>query len=209
MKNIIYLFVLAFLLIACKKEYHVSGRVYNPITGDGISGVKIRFSASELGLPGGFKEVASTFTDANGYYNLKYDGGASLVKAQGNENLYMMGNFYEGSYTPTLPLNEVKNKTVDWHAVPYGELNTHVKNINCQGVLDSMQVRMKTNFKPFTSFGDIWFTGCYEYTSTTPSKVPMGFRYYETKVILSGVTSYVQDTVFVTDTGVSFLEIEY
>jgi len=212
MKKIIYLFVLAFLFIACKKEYHVSGRVYNPITNDGIPNVKIRFSASEGGLPGGFKEVASTFTDANGYYNLEYKGVASLVKADGDENLYMMGNFYEGSYTPTLPLDGGKNLNVDWHAVPYGELDVHLNNINCQGANDTLKLFYDGSFIPYNDV-QIGFlsqnTGCINITSSA-YPYPMGERYYHWEIIRNGlVEAVVYDTIFIQPNQVNTLEIVY
>ena len=73
-----------------------------------------------------------------------------------------------------------------------------------------MQTQVKTDFTAsYEGYALIWRTGCYEYTSTTPSIVPMGYRYYETKVIRSGVTTYVYDTVFVTENGISNLGILY
>ena len=174
-----------------------------------MSGVKVEFFTSTGGLPGGFKEVASTFSDGNGNYDLKFKGQAHSVKLDGSSGHYELGSLQDGTYQKVLSLEHKKTQNIDWHVVPYGELITHTQNINCQGANDSMQVRGKTDFDPYTSFGYIYRTGCYDHTSTAPSVVPMGYRYYETKVIRSGVTTYVYDTVFVTESGTSFLEILY
>lgn len=35
---------------------------------------------------------------------------------------------------------------VDYHLVPYGKLNLDIKNVNCEGVSDTMRLRHKWEF---------------------------------------------------------------
>jgi hypothetical protein len=136
--------------------------------------------------------------------------GYSLM-AQTTTNEYRIGWYVDGEYkvNDLLSVTKGKKMNVVYHALPYGQIITHTENINCAGPTDSMQVRGKTDYTPWTSFGYIYRTGCYNHTSSSPSKVPMGYRYYETKVTRSGVTTYIYDTVFVNETGTTFLEILY
>lgn len=204
------LLILLVLLISCNKKYHVIGRVYNPITGEGLANVKVEFFRSTVGeIPAGNEEITSTLTDANGYYDLAYKGRAENIKLELDGSLYELGNFYNGSYQTVRGLEAKKTQEIDWHALPYGQIITHTENVNCSGPTDSMQVRGKTDYTPWTEFGFVYRIGCYNHTSSSPSKVPMGYRYYETKVTRSGVTTYIYDTVFVNESGTTYLDILY
>ena len=74
MKYLIFIFAL-FFVFSCGKKRTISGRVYNPITGNGIEGVVIaefreKFCLSYDGCPDKALETATT--DANGYYSMPY-----------------------------------------------------------------------------------------------------------------------------------------
>ena len=74
MKNLIY-FTFILLLASCGKKYTATGRVYNPVNGNGIVGleVQIRKGKACLNYDGcGSKLLESTTTDANGYYSITY-----------------------------------------------------------------------------------------------------------------------------------------
>ena len=214
MKKIIYLFVFSFLFLSCQK-YHVSGRVYNPVNDEGLAGVKIVFLKTDYGsIPGGYKEVASTLTDANGYYDLKYKGKAERVKINPSPelNLYLLGNFSEGQYKTEMLLNRGKNQVIDFHAVPYGEEEIHYNNINCIGVGDTLKQYFDGSYIPYANvqiglYG--YVTGCVDVT-TNPVRFPMGERYYHWEIIRNGVIeAVVYDTIFIQPNQVNTLEIIY
>lgn len=76
MKNIVILIIL-FTFLGCTKfgkNVTVKGKVVNPITGVGISGVTLNLQRTTAGLPGGYKTVKSTTTDANGDFEISKFG---------------------------------------------------------------------------------------------------------------------------------------
>jgi hypothetical protein len=205
------LIAISLLIFSCNKKYHVVGRVYNPVNGEGLANVKVELLQDNFGGidGGGSKEVATTLTDANGNYDLSFKGQADYIQLELYGDLYQLGNYYEGSYHTVRHLEPKKTQQIDWHVVPYGLYNAHVENVNCAGQTDSMQLRKKYQYDDYGQYWSPYRVGCYNSTSTQPLTLPMGYYYFETKVTRSGVTTYVYDTVFVDGTGTSFLEILY
>lgn len=72
MENKILIWSACFLLFAvgsCTKfgkNITIEGRVLNPITGKGISGVEIWLLKTTMGLPGGDKTIKTVFSNKNG-----------------------------------------------------------------------------------------------------------------------------------------------
>ena len=69
-------FFVIILLISCTKfgkNVTVKGRVLNPITGEGIPNVELELLRGTGGLPGGYKSVKSTKTDASGNFEIQLD----------------------------------------------------------------------------------------------------------------------------------------
>jgi len=119
-------YILLFLLLftSCKKEYHAFGKVSNPVTGNGLAGVKVEFFKFTGGLPGGFEEVTSALTDANGNYDLKHKKTAGFVKLELGPELYLLGSLQNSTYQTALSLKRGESLNIDWHALPYGQLTT-------------------------------------------------------------------------------------
>lgn len=68
MKNFLLLYFLFLLLSACGKKTTFKGRVYNPVTGEGISGIKVIVIKPKISLGydgAGSKTVFETMTDEN------------------------------------------------------------------------------------------------------------------------------------------------
>jgi len=212
-KNIALILLFSGSLFSCTKfgkNITVTGRVLNPITGEGHEGVKVVLHKGTLEIVGG-KTVKTVYTGADGRFEINHAGGVMTYSVVVQYGGYDLGWDIDGSYNlQPLGITKGKKQNVDYHGVPYGNLITHAENINCSGPADSMQSRARYQFDSnYDSFGYIWREGCYNYTSPTASKVPMGYRYIETKVVRSGVTTYVYDTVFVTEQGTSYLDILY
>ena len=210
MRKLIILLAITFLLISCNKKYHVVGRVFNPITGEGFPNVKVEFSRSTGGLPGGDEEVISTLTDANGNYSLEYKGRAERVKLDGLSNLYELGTLKEGVYQQALQLEAKKTMEVNWHAVPYGQLKTTLTNISCEDASDVIILDATYRSKPNSGlFGTGTYNGCYNNT-TTSSNIPMGYYDFTWTVTKTSTgTNTFTGSVFVPAGGIGEITINY
>ena len=184
------------LFVSCNKKYHAVGRVYNPITGEGIANAKVKFSRSTTGeLPGGFEEVISTLTDANGNYELEYKGRVERVKLEVNENFYELGTLDGGEYLKEIRIEPKKTQEIDWHAVQYGKLQTNVKyRINPN----------KQIFQPGIHYG------CYNYSGPPSSNIPMGYYDFTWTVTKTSTgTNTFTEEVFVPAGGIGEITINY
>jgi hypothetical protein len=210
MKNL-SLIILLFLIASCGKvlKTHVKGKVLNPVTGQGIENVRVILQKSGSGIPSGLKTVEAVYTDAGGNFDISartLKGLTASVVLDGNE-YYSIGWKKDGEVYSILSPKKGNVTNADFHAVPFGELILSINNINCQGITDSMQFNSIYQYGTDDGYST-WRTGCYNYTSQ-PFKLPVGYHYYKTKVIRSGITTYLYDTVFVSEIGVPTIHIEY
>jgi hypothetical protein len=214
MKFFIYFFV-CFHLLSCGKlnQRAVEGHIMNPITGEPVEGVKISMVKTTGGLPGAEKTIASAISDANGYYRIE-EKSMKYVFLQVNTfgTYHPVGWFQDGNYSGggNFPVEKGEMQTVDFHAVPYGQIILDIENINCLSSNDSMQFRRKYQFD--NTFPENWSTfrlGCYTYISPEPFNLPMGYHVYETKVSRNGLTTFYYDTVYLNNNVVATAEIRY
>ncbi len=219
MKFLILLFVVVGFLACTKdgKNITVRGRVYNPVTGEGISDCEIRLLKTTSGSPGtsgSYEAVATVTPDADGYYELNHTSiFGRYVGCYVDSYVYReLGWVKDGVQTNNQSFEKVnlgKITDLDCQVVPIGKFTAHILNSNCEGASDEMQFRSKMHWE--SGYGD-WSSiraGCYDFTSTAPTEVPMGYRYYETRVIRPSGTYYVYDTVYVPQTGVAHIDIFY
>jgi len=211
MKKLLCLLIIPVLLISCNKKYHVIGRVYNPVTGEGLANVKVEFFKSNVGLSTGYSEVASTLTDGNGNYDLEYKGKAENVKLELDASLYQLGNYYEGNYQTVRGLEPKKTQQIDWHAVPYGKLKLNIHNNSCENPQDKIVIDRKYRHDPNNSiYTPITLLGCHNEDGTPSSNIPMG--YYDitwTVTKTSTGTNTFTGQVFVPAGGVGEITINY
>ena len=194
MRYLAVLLVLSTFLFSCKKKYHMVGRVFNPITGEGIANAKVKFSRTTFdAIPGGDEEVANTLTDSNGNYDLEFKGRAEVVKL--DASLYELGTLKEGVYQQALQLEAKKTMEVNWHAVQYGNYSLEVNNVNCGGGGDTIIINQQNQVESLLNI-DWTLVGCSGYT-TTMQKTPMGWRYIYWTVIRGGVSSSFSDQIFI------------
>ena len=204
------------LLLGCTKfgkTYRVKGRVLNPVTGQGIQGAEVRIYKNTMELPGGSKMQKSAITDSEGNFDM-----SKLAFRTDKISVYSFpGEYYPIGWTqnngqsfdmPALKMG--KTMHADFYAVSYGNLILNINNVNCSGAGDVMNFHKK--WVGFTDFENSYSSpreGCYSYTSPYPFQIPIGTYVYETKVVRSGITSFVYDTVTVAETGVSTINIDY
>ncbi|MBW7867653.1 MAG: carboxypeptidase regulatory-like domain-containing protein [Brumimicrobium sp.] len=212
--------ILLLSLFSCTKfgkNVTVKGRVLNPITGEGISGVQIILKRNTLGgapgfQSGGSKIIKETTTDENGYYELnKLTLSGSVLMSAHIGDRHPIGWWKGGSYSSfqNLPIDLGKTTHADFHAVPYGKLKISLHNVNCQGVNDSLiYKRTYVSFKNISVFQPFILTGCYNNEGSF-SKVPSGDYLIEWTAIKSGVSSYNNQVLTVHKEGQTSYNINY
>src|SRR5690554_6271414 len=200
MKAQIKLLIIIFLLLgtmnSCTKfgkNVTIEGRVINPVTGEGISGVKIVLEKETLEIPGGIKSIKEVYTDANGSFELnKFSFRASQITANTGTagDYYKIGWYKNGEYVSinsTLEIKKGKKLNVDFHMVPYGDYRIVINNINCQGATDTIIINQTNQVNSFLGI-DWVLEGCSGYT-TAWDKVPMGTIHTKYTVVRSGVSN--------------------
>ena len=204
------------ILFSCTKFARTDtakGRVLNPITGEGIPDVEMKLLKTTSGIPGENKAVKSTTTDANGSYEISKTGLKSYsLSCNLSTDYYPIGWYVDGEIkntnTGNYSLKKGKTLHADFYAVPYGNIILDIQNVNCQGANDSMQFTRTYQFETSDNGYSSYRIGCYSYLSQ-PFKVPIGYHYYKTKITRSGITTFVYDTIFVSETGTATIHIDY
>ncbi len=197
------------------KNVTVTGRVVNPLTGQGFEGLEVQLQKTKNSLPGGYTSVKEVYTDSEGYFEINHLAGANSyhVMVQTTADQYRLGWLIDGNYQQNSQLGITKGKkmNVDYHAVPYGKLILNIENVNCEGLTDTMVFRAKGQFdEDYTNWSALERIGCYSYTSPPPyTNFPMGYRYYEMKVTRPSGITFVYDTVFIPETGVAQIDLFY
>lgn len=215
MRRNIFLFLLLVSVFSCTKfgkNVTIKGKVLNPITGEGIPNVEVELLKTTAGLPGGNKGVKSTYTDANGNFEISKGGlGSYWLACRVSGDYYEIGWIENGinvtSSTGNLNVKKGKTMHVDFHAVPYGEYQIKIKNINCQGVNDTIIIN-RTNYVGSFLGKDWILTGCTDYT-TDKSKVPMGDIFTKYTVIRNGVSTVTENVFTVVPNQLNVQEINY
>jgi hypothetical protein len=207
------------LLVSCTKfgkNVTVKGRVVNPITGEGIPDIRVfMYKATNTSLPADYKTVKEVNTGSDGSFELNKLGLSKYyVKCDVPGDYYMIGWEEKDGISLfdkfTLSVKKGKTMNADFHVVPYSNLILDIQNVNCGGSGDTMYFRKKwLGYTDFEGSYSTARTGCYSYTSPAAFQIPMGTYVYETKVIRSGITTYVYDTVVVPETGIATIDIDY
>lgn len=212
MKAIPYLVIFCLLLAACKKEVTVTGRVYNPITNEGIPGIKVSLVRQKAGVPGameggGSTPLISVLTDAQGYFSIT----EKLKKTKTYDFRFI---FSEDKYYPVegYPYNVSYNddhKEINLPLVPKGKLTVNINNISCQGPGDVLQLQRAHSPLP-SYYTDIVSTinGCAHYPGSSES-VPMGWHIFKGTVTKNNVSTPYLDSVYVAPGGSSTMNINY
>jgi hypothetical protein len=218
MKKIMYLLLFSSLTLACGKKHKINvlGRVYNPVTNEGIANAEIKFLVGDdiTQLPGGMKKIGGTTTDANGYFHAEAKHRRDIfLQVEIPDNFYRLGWYNEGIYRGPSLIKAEKNATMqpEYRAVPYGQTILDIQNVNCSGPTDTMWFRHRSQFE--NEFPESWSTprvGCYTYISPSPNpNLYMGTRYYQVRVKRNGQTSITEHEFFINQNGVTTLQLHY
>lgn len=214
--NILLLLFTVFCFSTCTKfgkNVTVKGQVLNPITSQPISGIKVRLIKSQnLKYYGGYKGVKETTTDANGHFELSAGrlGSIWIVTDYNYKDYYDLGWDYDGKYYSQLKVDKGEVMHVDYHVVSYGKLNLDIKNVNCEGVSDTMRLRNKWEFDEdgYGSWSPLYYTGCYQ-KITGASKVPEGKHTYQIEVKRTNMDTIIEFSGIVHKGQLTTIEIKY
>ncbi len=212
-------FIIIILMFSCTKfgrTHTAKGKVINPITGEGIPNAQMKILKHTLGLPGGLKSVKETTSDANGNYEISKSGLYSYsLRCELASDYYKIGWYDNGEKIATassdLALKMGKTKNINFYAVPYGEISINIKNIGCVDSNDKIELFFDGGEFDGNTFTIGFMTvlyGCQDIPGT-PVKSSMGNKYFHWNITKNGVTNTIYDTIFVTETGVTNLDVYY
>lgn len=177
--RIIGFFLLLLFFTSCKKQITVSGRVYNPNSGEGIPNIKMYIWKTGGGIPGGEKTLFRTYTDENGYYSFseKKMGATYLSVVLGDDYKHLTwvvnGEEKGGTFQQIV---KGKNMVIDVKAAGMGKVVFDYQAINCEGETDMISRRVKYEKEDWIPSGT--FSGCFAYLSDTV-EMPEGTYQYE------------------------------
>jgi|SRR5690625_1408293 len=201
MKNGIKIIVslsIIFLLLSCNKrrQVDIEGRVYNPVTQEGIAGAELWLlkSGPITEFYWGYERVETVYSDANGNFKVNVKSAKAEILRLGDMHgeYYNIGWYKNGSKLPSdLPVEQGKNMKADFYAVPYGEYRIKINNINCQGATDTIIINQTNQVNSFLGI-DWTLTGCSGYT-TAWDKVPMGTIHTKYTVIRGGISNTFEE----------------
>jgi hypothetical protein len=215
MKQIL-LFLFAILLItscAKKRTAVVKGRVLNPVTGEGISNAKITMYHSKLtSYDNDIKVDAQTLSASDGSFEISSKGFKAYELA-----CILDGDYYylrwsvDGAYKSSFQPLEGKTQEVDFHVVPYGMIQLHIRNTSCFNSSDEIKLyydgASKTNYAYNIGLMST-LNGCVDITDP-PIKTTSDFHYFHLEVTKNGTSNTYYDTIFVNTNGVTIFEVLY
>ncbi|MNU64092.1 hypothetical protein D3C71_533620 [compost metagenome] len=191
--NLIFAAVLLLLTVStCTKfgkNVYVEGRVYDPITGEGIPNISLKIYRTKTNFsigdpPPHPKILKQTTTDENGFYKMEdlADAFKKVYVQLNEEDYYLVG-------PNTYPVKKGKKNRVDFEIVPAGHYKLVVNNVNCQGPGDTIIISQTDQFGALPEIDRI-ITGCdsdgyYPYFF----KMPMGTIYTQYTVKRNGVVN--------------------
>ncbi|AEA43807.1 hypothetical protein [Fluviicola taffensis] len=217
MKFLLPLFMLTTIISCTKfgKTDTAKGRVLNPVTGEGVSGVELKLLKSTAGLPGGNKAVKTATTDGDGFYEISKAGlkGYSLSCNLPAE-YYPVGWFIDGELkntnTGNVGLKKGKTLHADFYAVPYGNLQININNTSCFDTNDELKIYRSHSIPSFYDNvpNPAIYNGCVNQTGNM-NKAPMGWYKYNGTVTKNGIVTPKRDSIYLNKDETKVWNINY
>ena len=216
----LFFFIVLIISLSCTKfgkNFTVKGRVMNPITGEGISDIRVfMYKATSTSLPADYKTVKEVHTDSDGSFELNKLGLSKYyVKCDVPGDYYLIGWDQKDGISLfdkyTLSVKKGKTMHVDYYAVPYGNLQININNTSCFDSSDNIKLYFDSGPYDSRTFNPGLITsldGCVNIPGT-PVKSSMGYKYFHWEVIKNSVSTIYYDTVFVNEGGTTILDINY
>jgi len=215
------------LLGGCRKskEYtEIEFVVINPATNEPFVGIPVRIAEEKSGMGGITGEtVFEAVTDANGraYYKFRAKKGSKFWYTPNidYDSFGVQGKDYSILVRPEVSSYTVKKDEYNemrYEIIFYTFLKEKIKNINCEGVNDTLIMHKWTNLPYGIVVVDQTYerTGCYEHE--TPQSVHNGFLktymgtwYYEYEVRRASGITYGLDSIKIEKGTYNTIEILY
>nr|WP_299204429.1 hypothetical protein [uncultured Brumimicrobium sp.] len=207
MKYLIFITLLFFFGVSCKKETSVVIQAQDYNTGHGTAYAGQEYAVSESWTP--FQETKSKIV-ATGV--LDDNGKASFNLKMKNNRKYVLGvsepdNICYGGLVQHY-LDHDKNNTVNFKYAQCSYLKINLNNVNCFDNNDQMHFRSKHGPEEWGSWSTYRY-GCYTLSSPDYFEVPYGWTVYETEVIRNSITYIQRDSLFLDKSGFGELYINY
>ena len=198
------------------KNVYVDGRVYNPITNEGIQGIPIKLYRYKLDskdpLGSSSKTLETTLTDANGYYKMEHLSSPFhkvfvQLNSAGNYPIGWVNNESTGE----VEVRKGKKNHLDYHMSQYGQIIIHIKNTACVNSNDNVKLYFDGGPYDGYTFNSGLITelvGCIDVTDS-PVKSSMGYKYFHWQVTKNNVTTTFYDTIFVDNNQTAVLNVFY
>ena len=217
------LLILLLGFLSCTKgggNIYVEGRVYNPVTGEGIPDVKINLTKAKVGgapasQSGGYKTVKSVTTNAEGYYEITHSTillQDYYIRVEEPADYYSLGfidgegNYQNGSL---FKVNKSKNTYVGYEAISFAKIKYIISNNNCTGSTDKL-VLYEESLSASEYFIDAGWQhdGCVNFESDYLG-VPMGRLALRWEVTKNITTTTYHDTIYLEEGEQRVYEINY
>ncbi len=215
--DVLILLCIGFLLNACTKTSKeltvVEFIILNPANKEPFANVPVRIDERRSTNKGVMAEtIFEGQTDANGKCKFEFHakkGSGFWYVPYINENYF--GDYANWEYLarPAInwdPITKDQYNEARYEIVFYAYLKEHIKNVNCEGSLDSLYYHgwykeISNGTKSYNNV--INKTGCYEYQTGNTSGNPPGYRtvfmgthIYEYKVVRPSGVTYKKDSIY-------------
>lgn len=195
-----------------QKKTQLLGRVYNPVTNEGISGVKVYVGKQKNGVPGsvdgqGSKLLASTETDNSGNFYLN-------EKLSKNKTYNFRFNYDEEKYfaiegySSTVSFSN-DNQAINWPLVPTAYIRKKIKNINCFNSDDKIEIYACDDFGVIPCNTAYTLIGCSDVENTDFLKTISGTIKYHWIVTKNNIVTHHYDTIYLAPFEERYYEILY
>ena len=217
MRTLIALLMIATLSTCTKfgKNVYVDGRVYNPITGEGIPNIPVRLYRNTLDakdpLGVGSKTLETTTTDANGYYKVEHlSTPFNKVWIRLNNLDYYPIGWVDFGNQGEAGIKKGKKNHLDYQMVPYGYLKQTIKNTSCFDQTDTLFFKREYQISNISNLSDInvLYEGCIDFNSGY-YKFPMGLYVISGYCKKNGVVTNFSDSIYITAGGYHEWVFEY
>lgn len=205
------LLIALFLLSNCGKKTTINGRVYNPVTNEGIAGIEVYVTRPKGGLGydgNGTKTVYTTITDASGNFVIdeRFRKSKSYTISYGyDQKKYKL---FDKQNSPAGA--EYDGSLIEFPLIPLGKLTENINNISCFNSSDIISLEYFHRSIPnhYEGFNPVEYTGCFSHYGDE-NNVPMGWYVCIGTVTKNGITTPFADSIYVTEGGDHIWDIEY
>ncbi|AEA43892.1 hypothetical protein [Fluviicola taffensis] len=210
--RVLLIVLLGILFVSCGKKRSIHITATNAATGERYAGLQYYIvSSTTSGNGEKYKTEKSGFLNENGE--------ASEIIREKQYRTYAVrvvepeNSCYNKEITMYFDGANDKNGHFDFEFAECAYLKLNINNVNCQGGGDY--------FKLYHYGSDVGFLnvsqgspireggGCYSYTGSDFSDVPMGRRFYKWEVIRNGITNIYYDTLYLSPGEYKTYDINY